>query len=188
MRARVSRNRYRAPISSSARARVPCSSCSIRCSASGKRPTTCSWKSFEHVAAHPLVAWAIPLSLGDSHRGFSVVGTSKAYFEHFRYSGGERLTFASGKPFESVFEAVLGAEVAERLGYVAGERIVLNHGTSRRGRRARGQAVHRRRHARAHRNAGRSLRACAARRHRSDAPRLAGRRADSGRRRSHPST
>jgi putative ABC transport system permease protein len=96
----------------------------------GEATNTMRWQSFEHVAAHPLVAWAVPLSLGDSHRGFSVVGTSKAYFEHFKYSGGERLAFVSGKPFESVFEAVIGADVAERLRYTTGERIVLNHGMS----------------------------------------------------------
>ena len=96
----------------------------------GEATNNMQWKSFEHVAAHPLVAWAVPLSLGDSHRGFSVVGTSRSYFEHFKYSGGERLAFVSGKPFENVFEAVIGAEVAERLRYVAGERLVLNHGVS----------------------------------------------------------
>ncbi len=96
----------------------------------GEATNNMQWQSFEHVAAHSLVAWAVPLSLGDSHRGFSVVGTSRAYFEHFKYSGGERLTFASGKPFDNVFEAVIGAEVAERLRYVPGERIVLNHGLS----------------------------------------------------------
>jgi putative ABC transport system permease protein len=96
----------------------------------GEATNTMQWKSFEHVAAHPLVAWAVPLSLGDSHRGFSVVGTTKAYFEHFKYGGGERLAFLAGKPFDNVFEAVIGADIAERLRYAAGERIVLNHGMS----------------------------------------------------------
>jgi putative ABC transport system permease protein len=96
----------------------------------GEAASSMEWQSFEHVAAHPLVAWAVPLSLGDSHRGFSVVGTSRAYFEHFRYGGGERLTFISGQPFDGVFEAVIGADVAERLRYAQGEHIVLNHGVS----------------------------------------------------------
>jgi putative ABC transport system permease protein len=96
----------------------------------GEATNNMQWQSFEHVLAHPLVAWAVPLSLGDSHRGFSVVGTSKAYFEHFKYGGGERLSLVSGKPFENVFEAVIGADVAERLRYAPGERIVLNHGMS----------------------------------------------------------
>jgi putative ABC transport system permease protein len=87
------------------------------------------FESYKAIAAHPMVKWAIPLSLGDSHRGFSVVGTNGAYFEHFRYGGGEPLSFASGKPFADIFEAVVGADVAERLGYRAGEKITLSHGS-----------------------------------------------------------
>jgi putative ABC transport system permease protein len=76
-----------------------------------------------------MVKWAIPLSLGDSHRGYSVVGTDGSYFEHFHYGGGEALRFTAGKPFANLFETVVGAEVAERLGYRVGERITLNHGS-----------------------------------------------------------
>src|SRR5215468_8728951 len=57
------------------------------------------WESFETIAARPEVAWAIPISLGDSHRGFRVLGTTPAYFEHFRYGRGRKLELASGKPF-----------------------------------------------------------------------------------------
>ena len=95
----------------------------------GEATSNMKWESFREIAAHPLVAWAVPLSLGDSHRGFSVVGTNGAYFEHFRYSGSQKLAFTSGKLFEKTFEAVAGAEVAHRLGYRVGDRIVLNHGT-----------------------------------------------------------
>ncbi|MGZ8268230.1 MAG: ABC transporter permease [Burkholderiales bacterium] len=94
----------------------------------GEATNNMKWESFERAAAHPLVAWAIPLSLGDSHRGYSVVGTTKAYFDHFKYGDSQSLALAAGKPFESVFEAVVGAEVAQRLRYRAGDRIVLSHG------------------------------------------------------------
>jgi putative ABC transport system permease protein len=87
------------------------------------------FESYKAIAAHPMVKWAIPISLGDSHRGFPVVGTNGAYFEHFRYGGGEPLSFASGKPFADIFETVVGADVAERLGYRAGEKITLSHGS-----------------------------------------------------------
>ena len=95
----------------------------------GEATNNMRWKSYGDIAAHPLVAWAVPLSLGDSHRGYPVVGTSAAYFDHFRHGAAQRLGFPAGRPFESIFETVLGAEVAERLGYRVGERIVLNHGT-----------------------------------------------------------
>ena len=86
------------------------------------------WSSFQAIAEHPAVAWAVPISLGDSHRGFAVVGTNTAYFEHFQYGDHRLLTFVEGKPFADIFDAVIGADVAEQLGYHVGHSIVLNHG------------------------------------------------------------
>ncbi|MCB1997946.1 MAG: ABC transporter permease, partial [Rhodoferax sp.] len=67
-----------------------------------------------------------------SHRGFAVVGTSDAYFAHYRHGGGQALRFSDGRAFggglDGVFEAVVGADVAERLGYTPGAQIVLSHG------------------------------------------------------------
>ncbi len=84
------------------------------------------------IAEHRAVAWVVPLSLGDSHRGYPVLGTTPAYFEHFRYGDRQPLALDSGLPFagtlDGLYEAVLGAEVAERLGYTLGQRITLSHG------------------------------------------------------------
>ncbi len=84
------------------------------------------------VGEHRAVAWVVPLSLGDSHRGRPVLGTSTAYFEHFHYGDRQPLVFAAGRPFagtlDGLYEAVVGAEVAEALGYALGQRIVLTHG------------------------------------------------------------
>jgi putative ABC transport system permease protein len=95
----------------------------------GEATSNVRWESARAIANHPAVAWTIPLSLGDSHRGFSVLGTTHAYFEHFRYGASRPLALAEGKRFDQLFDAVLGAEVAKRLGYAVGDRIVLNHGT-----------------------------------------------------------
>jgi len=90
------------------------------------------WDSFAAIATNPAVDWAVPLVLGDGHRGFPVVGTSAAYFERFRHADGRPLVFATGRPFAgtvaALFEAVLGSEVARELGYRAGDRITLTHG------------------------------------------------------------
>ncbi|WP_334166170.1 ABC transporter permease [Tepidimonas sp.] len=90
------------------------------------------WDSYTALAEHPAVAWAVPISLGDNHRGFPVVGTTPAYFERLRYGDGRPLALAAGRPFtgsgDGLFEAVLGHEVARRLGYRLGEAIVLSHG------------------------------------------------------------
>lgn len=94
----------------------------------GEATNNIGWQSYRAIAGNPAVAWSIPLSLGDSHHGFPVLGTTAAYFEHFRYADSQALTLAAGKPFAELFDAVLGAEVAQRLGYRLGDSIVLNHG------------------------------------------------------------
>ncbi len=76
----------------------------------------------------PGVAWTVPLMQGDNHKGFPVIGTSESYFEHFKHSRGEALTFAQGTAFADPQSAVIGAEVAERLGYGLGTEIVNAHG------------------------------------------------------------
>jgi putative ABC transport system permease protein len=94
----------------------------------GEASSNISWQSAQQIARHPLVAWSIPLSLGDSHRGFPVLGTTDAYFAHFRYGDKRELAFAAGQAFDGLFEAVIGAEVAQRLHYRVGDRITLSHG------------------------------------------------------------
>lgn len=91
------------------------------------------WRSVEALANHPAVAWWVPLSLGDSHRGYHVVGTTDAFFEHYQYGQRQGLRLAEGRPFADVFEVVIGAEVAAKLGYAPGARIVLQHGLQPRG-------------------------------------------------------
>lgn len=99
----------------------------------GQATNNIEWKSFEALASHRAVAWAIPLSLGDSHRGFSVLGTTAAYFTRFHYGDALALQFRSGQAFANVFEAVIGSEVAAKLNYRIGDSITLNHGMGTRG-------------------------------------------------------
>lgn len=100
---------------------------------SGAASNNIGWDSFTAVATHPAVEWALPLALGDSHRGFAVLGTSVDYFRHFRHGEHEPLRFRDGKPFAGVFEAVLGSDVAKGLGYRVGDTITLNHGMTEAG-------------------------------------------------------
>jgi putative ABC transport system permease protein len=96
----------------------------------GNATNNIRWESFETLANHPQVKWAIPLSLGDSHKGYRVLGTNDDYFAHYHYGRGQSLHLAEGKPFTDLFDVVLGAEVAQALGYKLGDRIVLAHGVS----------------------------------------------------------
>lgn len=88
-----------------------------------------SWQSYQELSALPQVKWAVPLSLGDSWRGYRVVGTSDGYFEHYRYGAGHALAFASGRPFDDLYDVVIGAEVAQAQKVGLGDQIVLAHGT-----------------------------------------------------------
>jgi putative ABC transport system permease protein len=87
-----------------------------------------SWDSYQLVARHRDVAWTIPISLGDSHRGFRVLGTTASYFEHYRIAGGRPLLFANGQGFSELRDTVVGADVARELGYRIDESIVIAHG------------------------------------------------------------
>jgi len=88
--------------------------------------------SIDAIAKHPAVAWVVPISLGDSHHGYPVLGTTPEYFTRFLYGDRQPLALAKGRAFagtlDGLFEAVLGAEVADALGYRLGQRITLTHG------------------------------------------------------------
>ena len=94
----------------------------------GNATNNVTWESYEEIAALDGVDWTVPISLGDSHRGFRVMGTTQDYFEVYRYGNSRALSFDDGQPFEEVFETVLGAEVADSLGYEIGDEIILSHG------------------------------------------------------------
>lgn len=94
----------------------------------GNATNNIDWKSVEDVKNHPSVAWSIPLSLGDSHRGFRVVGTTTDYFKYYRYGQKQALTFSQGVLFDGLFDTVIGSEVAKKLNYKLGDEIVIAHG------------------------------------------------------------
>ena len=94
----------------------------------GDATANVSWESYQKIARHPDVAWTIPISLGDSHRGFRVMGTNGDYFKHYRFADDREMRFAAGKPFEDLYDAVVGAEVAKQLGYSVGSKIIVAHG------------------------------------------------------------
>ena len=87
------------------------------------------WDTFEHVSDLPQTDWAVPIMMGDNHRGYPVIGTSPTYFEHFRHSNGKELHFATGHVFEDAHDAVIGAEIAAEFGYATGTEIINAHGS-----------------------------------------------------------
>lgn len=96
----------------------------------GNATNNIDWKSYQEFSQHRSVDWAIPISLGDSHRGFRVMGTNQNYFEHFQFGQKQSLTLKKGQPFSGLFEAVIGADVAQSLNYKIGSEIIIAHGIS----------------------------------------------------------
>ena len=98
----------------------------------GSVPQSMSMDSVNKLALHRSVSWVVPLSLGDSHRGFPVLGTTPAYFQHFAYGDKQPLVLQQGAAFadtlDGLYEAVIGAEVARKMGYGLGQSITLGHG------------------------------------------------------------
>ncbi|SFL11240.1 putative ABC transport system permease protein [Shimia haliotis] len=96
----------------------------------GNATNNVTWQSYQDIAARPEVKWIVPLSLGDSHRGFRVLGTTTAFFDRYKYRGGRDIDFAQGTQFNDLFDTVLGADVASELGYKIGDEIVVAHGVA----------------------------------------------------------
>ncbi|MDP3411727.1 MAG: ABC transporter permease, partial [Polaromonas sp.] len=71
---------------------------------------------------HPQVAQLIPISLGDSYRGFRIVGSSPDYLSHYS------VAYAQGSIWSAPMQAVLGAQVAAQTGLKVGDRFAGSHG------------------------------------------------------------
>jgi putative ABC transport system permease protein len=94
----------------------------------GNATNNVTWKSYQDIAKMPEVSWIVPLSLGDSHHGFRVLGTNADYFTHYKFRHGQSMQFAAGGPFKDLFDAVIGSDVAKQLGYKVGDKIIVAHG------------------------------------------------------------
>lgn len=94
----------------------------------GNATNNVTWESYQDIAARPDVDWIVPISLGDSHRQFRVMGTTRGFFEHYKYRRGRSLEMTTGVVMDDLFDAVIGADVAATLGYSVGDPIVVAHG------------------------------------------------------------
>ncbi len=94
----------------------------------GNATNNVTWQSYQEIAGRPEVDWIVPISLGDSHRQFRVMGTSRAFFDKYKYRQGRSLTVAQGAVMQDLFDATIGADVAQTLGYSVGDPIIVAHG------------------------------------------------------------
>lgn len=71
---------------------------------------------------HPLISEALPLSVGDSYRGYRIVGTLPRALRWYD------VTIADGRIWEREMEVVVGAQVARALGLELGSSFLSSHG------------------------------------------------------------
>ena len=96
----------------------------------GNATANLSWGAVEEISEQKSVAWVVPISLGDSHRTFRVVGTTAEFFSRYKYAQKKPLSFSQGGEFDAVQDVVLGARAAVKLSYVLGDSLVLSHGVA----------------------------------------------------------
>ncbi len=94
----------------------------------GNATNNVSWQSYKDIAARPEVDWSVPISLGDSHKQFRVMGTTPEFFERYQYRGDRSLSYETGAGLNDLYDTVIGADVATTLGYKVGDPIVIAHG------------------------------------------------------------
>lgn len=94
----------------------------------GNATNNITWESYQDIAARPEVEWTVPISLGDSHRQFRVMGTTPEFFQRYKYRRDRGLIVADGLAMDDLFDAVIGADVADTLNYEVGDPIVISHG------------------------------------------------------------
>lgn len=96
----------------------------------GNATNNITWESYEDIISRKEVKWSVPISLGDSHKGFRVMGTTDEYFTRYKYRGGQSLEIQNGEHLDDLYDVVLGASVTEKLGYKIGDPLIIAHGLS----------------------------------------------------------
>ena len=94
----------------------------------GNATNNITWESYEDVIDRKEVAWSVPISLGDSHKGFRVMGTNSEFFKRYKFRGGQSIELEQGKNLDDLYEVIIGAGVAEKLNYSVGTPLIVSHG------------------------------------------------------------
>ena len=94
----------------------------------GSATNNIAYESYDHFRNHPAVAWTIPYSLGDSHYGFRVVGTTEGFYQNYRYRCDRQVELAEGRVPSEIFDVALGSDVASDLKYRPGACVIITHG------------------------------------------------------------
>ena len=85
------------------------------------------YSSYEAISKMDAVAWAVPLSVGDSFKSYDAISTNNDYFKNYRYGNSQALEFEEGGEFSAFYDVVVGSEVAKKLGLKLHQIIHLSH-------------------------------------------------------------
>ena len=94
----------------------------------GNATNNITWESYEDIINRDEIKWSVPISLGDSHKGFRVMGTNADFFKRYKYRGDRSLKIKEGKYFIDLYDVVIGFGVAEKLGYNINTPLIVSHG------------------------------------------------------------
>jgi putative ABC transport system permease protein len=94
----------------------------------GNATNNITWESYEDIINRDEIKWSVPISLGDSHKGFRVMGTNVDFFKRYKYRGDQSLKIKEGKYFIDLYDVVIGFGVAEKLGYNINTPLIVSHG------------------------------------------------------------
>lgn len=107
----------------------------------GSPSATVPYTTYEALQKNPIVQWALPWAVGDNYHNYRVIGTSPAVIglgddlkplppdQVFQYRKNRTLELASGQCFHpQKFQAIIGAEVAERTDLKIGSKFKASHG------------------------------------------------------------
>ena len=94
----------------------------------GNATNNITWESYEDVINKKEVAWSVPISLGDSHKGFRVMGTNSEFFKRYKFRGGQSIELEQGNNLDDLYDVIIGAGVAEKLNYSVGTPLIVSHG------------------------------------------------------------
>ena len=94
----------------------------------GNATNNITWESYEDVINKKEVAWSVPISLGDSHKGFRVMGTNNEFFKRYKFRGGQSVELEHGNNLDDLYDVIIGAGVAEKLNYSVGTPLIVSHG------------------------------------------------------------
>ena len=94
----------------------------------GNATNNITWESYEDVINKKEVAWSVPISLGDSHKGFRVMGTNNEFFKRYKFRGGQSIELEQGNNLDDLYDVIIGAGVAEKLNYSVGTPLIVSHG------------------------------------------------------------